>query len=70
MTGTTKLHGKLRPKLKVPNQKKLTAFAVKVSNVMIEAGQLGLFKTQHSLHDAVRSLGWEIEYNLIGKARK
>lgn len=70
MTQTTKRYGKSNPKIAVPNQKKLTAFAIKVSNVMIEAGQLGLFKTQHSLHDAVRSIGWEIEYNLIGKQRK
>lgn len=70
MRKTIRRYGKLEPKIKVPNQKKLTAFAVKVSNVMIEAGQLGLFKTQHSLHEAVRCIGWEIEYNLTGKQNK
>lgn len=51
-------------KSNVPTQKELTKFAIKLSTVMIEAGQLGLFKTQHSIHDAVRTVGWEIEYIL------
>lgn len=35
-------------------------FAVRLSYMMAEAGQLGLFRTMQALHEAVRQVGWEL----------
>lgn len=35
-------------------------FAVRLSCMMAEAGQLGLYITMQKLHQAVQTVGWEI----------
>lgn len=35
-------------------------FVNKLTFAMNEAGQLGLYRTMHKLHEAVREVGWEI----------
>ncbi len=37
-----------------------SVFAVKLSRIHMEAMELGLIRTGHKLHDAVREVGWEI----------
>lgn len=42
-------------------------FANELPLVMHRAGQLGLWRTMHKLHDAVRELGWELADISAGK---
>lgn len=44
----------------------LTDFAVLLTDMMTKAAQLGLYETHHSIHEAVRRVGFEIE-NIVLK---
>jgi hypothetical protein len=48
--------------------KKQQAFASKLALLMNEAGEVGLYKTMHQIHEAVRIVGYELEY--LMKKRK
>ena len=39
-------------------------FAVSLSRLMIRAGQVGLFRTMHKVHEAVRECGYEMAENI------
>ncbi len=41
-----------------PNER--PEFARDLSRMMVNAGALGLYRTQHRIHDAIRELGWEM----------
>ena len=52
---------------KNPKQKKLTNqdFTVRLSRLVVEARELGLYHTAVKLHEAVQAVGWEIEGKLF-----